>query len=93
MNAMQPIFEIERNAVAETAWAAAVFSSIPYIGVLFTIPAVLLSAAAMARTARSDSPGSRKLSFRSFVLALALAALQIFLWWLLYIIPQLGLIS
>lgn len=80
----------EKNAAAQISWASFVYSLVPYLGILF-IPFTLASAAVgYAAAARRPVIGGERLAATSFGLSFPVLALQIFLWWLLYIIPELA---
>ena len=81
------LFELSENTRAETARASLVYSLVPYIGIIF-IPLTFF----IAGTALVASPkyGGKKIALTSIGLSFVVLAVQIFLWWLLYIIPTLG---
>ncbi len=84
------LFAVNRNAVSETAWASCVYSMVPYLGVVF-IPFTILSALfGLGLSLRYPGAGGAKLSAASFGLSFVILVVQVFLWWLLYIIPELG---
>ena len=63
---------------------------VPYLGILF-IPVALGFSGFGYFTARSESEGSDGDStLISAGVSLILLGVQIFLWWLLYIIPEIG---
>lgn len=74
----------DENLSSRFAWAFLVFSMMPYLGILFSIPAIVISLATLSRSRRA-------LWFVSA--AFIILAIQIILWWLLYIIPTLGGVS
>lgn len=84
------LFEINRNPVAETAWACCVYSFVPYLGILFVPFTFLIGSLGFAAAVRNPELGGRKMSLASVGLSFIVLAVQIFLWWLLYIIPELG---
>lgn len=84
------LFEINRNPVAETAWACCVYSFVPYLGILFVPFTFLIGSLGYAAVVRNPEIGGRKMSLASIGLSFIVLAVQIFLWWLLYIIPELG---
>lgn len=93
-NTMTPvaedIFEINRNAFSETAWASCVYSMVPYVGIVF-IPFTIFSAfIGIGVSFKNPAAGGAKLSAASLGLSVLVFGIQLFLWWLLYIIPELG---
>lgn len=84
------LFEINRNPIAETAWACCVYSFVPYLGILFVPFTFLIGSLGFAAAVRNPELGGRKMSLASIGLSFIVLAVQIFLWWLLYIIPELG---
>lgn len=84
------LFETNENSVSETAWACVVYSFVPYLGILFVPLAVALGGFGVFVSYRKPYLGGRKLSLVSLGLSFVVFVVQIFLWWLLYIIPELG---
>lgn len=84
------MFEKNENPVSETAWACVVYSFVPYLGILFVPFAFLIGSFGVLVSYRKPYVGGRKLSLVSIGLSFAVLVVQIFLWWLLYIIPELG---
>ena len=86
----QNLFEINENGVAQTAWACLVYSFIPYIGIIFIPLAIAVGSFGVLVSFQKPWIGGRKLSMTSISLSFVVLAIQLFLWWLLYIIPTLG---
>lgn len=87
---VRDLFELNKNPVSETAWACFVYSLVPYLGILF-IPLTLVAGTVGFLIALNHPHlGGRKLSLASVGLSFFVLAVQILLWWLLYIIPELG---
>jgi len=84
------LFEENKNTASETAWACFVYSMVPYLGILFVPLTFLIGGFGFLISYRQPHLGGRKLSLVSFTLSFIVLAVQIFLWWLLYIIPELG---
>lgn len=84
------LFSINRNPVAETAWACCVYSFVPYLGILFVPFTFLIGSLGFLAHVKNPELGGRKMSLASIGISFAVLAVQIFLWWLLYIIPELG---
>lgn len=83
-------YDENKNSVAETAWACVVFAMVPYLGILFTPAGLVLGGIGYVAAKRNPTIGGRHLSLVSVGLSLLLFGFQIFLWWLLYIIPELN---
>ncbi|MGI8998049.1 MAG: hypothetical protein ACR2GW_15415 [Pyrinomonadaceae bacterium] len=80
----------QHGAVIATAAAFVTYSLVPYLGILFSPGAILISGLALARTRRAahrTDGGSRHAAY-SLVLALIIFAVQLFLWWILYKVPE-----
>lgn len=87
---IKDLFEINKNTVSEMAWASLVYSMVPYLGVLF-IPLTLIAGTYGYGVAlRHPRVGGGKLALISVGLSFFVLAMQIFLWWLLYFIPELS---
>ncbi|HSK74741.1 MAG TPA: hypothetical protein VK892_23790, partial [Pyrinomonadaceae bacterium] len=84
------LFEQNKNSVSETAWACFVYSMVPYLGILFIPLTFLIGGFGFAVSFRQPHLGGRKLSLVSIGLSFVVLAIQIFLWWLLFIIPEIG---
>jgi hypothetical protein len=87
---MNDLFEINRNPVSEMAWACFVYSLVPYIGILFVPLTVIIGVVGVGIFVRRPSAGGWKLASASIGLSFFVLGAQVFLWWLLYIIPELG---
>ncbi|NNE97860.1 MAG: hypothetical protein HKN25_02435 [Pyrinomonadaceae bacterium] len=83
------LFQRSENNVAETAWACFVYSMVPYLGILFIPFTFIFGAAGIAFAYRYPRTGGGKLAMASIGLSFLILLLQIFFWWLLYIIPVL----
>ncbi len=84
------LFEVNRNTVSEMAWASFVYSMVPYIGVLFIPFTLIVGTYGVGVAIRHPKAGGKKLSLMSIGLSFFVLGIQIFLWWLLYIIPELS---
>ena len=87
----EDLFKINRNPIAETAWASFVYSLVPYLGILFIPFTLIVGSLGFAVSVTHPEMGGRKMSAVSVSLSFVVLAVQIFLWWLLYIIPELGI--
>jgi hypothetical protein len=85
------LFEINRNPVAETAWACCVYSLVPYLGILFVPFTLMIGSLGFAVSVTHPEMGGRKMSLASIGVSFGVLIVQAFLWWLLYIIPELGI--
>lgn len=86
----EKLFGGSKNSAAETAWACVVYSMVPYLGVLFVPAAIFTGGFAYIASYRKPSPGGRSLAAASIGISFIILAVQIILWWLLYIIPELA---
>jgi hypothetical protein len=84
------LFEVNRNSVSETAWASCVYSMVPFVGVVFIPFTVAASLLGTAIALRHPAAGGLKMSMASFGTSALVLAVQVLLWWLLYIVPELG---
>ncbi len=84
------IFRREENEVSQTAWACCVFSMVPYLGILFIPFTIILGASGVAISYRRPHLGGRNLGLVSVGLSFGILVIQILLWVLLYLIPELG---
>ena len=82
------LFERNENTVSHTAWASFVYSMVPYLGILF-IPFTLITGVfGYAVSVQKPELGGRKLAVISIGMSFIVLGIQIFLWWLLYMIPE-----
>ena len=87
---IENLFEEENNGVGNLAWAFVVYSMVPYLGILFSPGAVLMSGVGIFVAYRKPYLGGQKMAIYSFILSFVILAIQILLWWLLYLIPELN---
>ena len=87
---IENLFEEENNGAGNLAWAFVVYSMVPYLGILFSPGAVLMSGVGIFVAYRKPYLGGQKMAIYSFILSLVILAIQILLWWLLYLIPELN---
>jgi hypothetical protein len=84
------LFARNSNSISETAWACLVYSMVPYLGILFVPLAFVAGGAGLAAYYRRPALGGRRMALAAFLLSIVVFAVQIFLWWLLYVIPRIG---
>lgn len=84
------LFELNKNPISETAWACFVYSLVPYLGILFIPLTLVIGGFGAVVSISQPHLGGRKLSLASIGLSFPVLIIQIFLWWLLYIIPELS---
>ncbi len=84
------LFGENKNSASETASAFVVYSLVPYLGILFCPGALIMGGIGAVAAHRKPFLGGGKTSAYSVALSLIIFAVQILLWWLLYIIPELG---
>ncbi len=77
-----------RNGASTTALAFVTYALVPYLGILFCPGALLMGSVGLVRSTRWPEQGGRRASLMAIMLGLLLLALQLFLWWLLYKVPQ-----
>lgn len=84
------LFEENKNSASSTASAFVVYSLVPYLGILFCPGAFVMGSIGAVVSYRNPNVGGGRTSIYSIVLSLVIFVIQILLWWLLYIIPELG---
>ena len=82
------LFEKNENTASTFAWAFAVYALVPYLGILFCPGALLFGGIGFYNAHRHPLRGGRKVSRASIFLGIIIFAIQILLWWLLYLIPE-----
>ncbi len=84
------LFRREENEVANTAWACCVYSMVPYLGILFIPFTIIIGFSGVAVSYRNPRLGGKNLALISVGLSIGILFVQILLWALLYLIPELG---
>ncbi|PYS69010.1 MAG: hypothetical protein DMF69_18290 [Acidobacteria bacterium] len=76
--------------MAATARAFATYSLVPYLGILFCPGAVLVGAIGLLQSYRSTVSGNsnRTVCYVSVIVGLLVLFVQLFLWWILYKVPD-----
>ena len=85
------LFERPPTTISDVVRACNVYSTVPYLGVLFvpfTIGFGIYCYVDGSRKLRADQCRS---ALFGVGLSLIILSVQIFLWWLLYIIPEIGI--
>lgn len=77
-----------RNGASTTALAFVTYALVPYLGILFCPGALLMGGVGIYSSYRLPERGGRRASYLSVVLGLLLFCAQLFLWWILYKIPE-----
>lgn len=77
-----------RNGASATALAFATYALVPYLGILFCPGAVLMGGIGLIRQWRVPHLGGRNASYAGVVFGIMIFSAQVFLWWLLYKVPQ-----
>lgn len=84
------LFPKNENSISETAWACLVYSFVPYLGILFVPLAFSVGLVGIALSFQRPNLGGRRLALVSVALSFVVLAIQIFLWWLFYFVPEIG---
>ena len=79
----------DANPTADTARACIVYALVPYLGIVFVPIALAISGFGYARSRKNPRHEPRRFVFCAG-LSLVVLAVQVFLWWLLYFIPKIG---
>jgi hypothetical protein len=88
-SSMSSIFPARnRNGASTTALAFMTYALVPYLGILFCPGAVLMGSVGLYNSYRVPERGGRRASFISLSLGLLIFCAQLFLWWILYKIPE-----
>jgi hypothetical protein len=76
------------NGAAAVALAFVTYSLVPYLGILFCPGALVMGGVGLLRAQRAPHVGGRRAAATSIVLGVVIFGAQIFLWWILYKIPE-----
>jgi hypothetical protein len=87
---VEVLFEENKNSLSEIGWAFTVYSLVPYIGILFVPCAIICSFLAINYAAKNPELGGRKLAVHSLIASFIVLFVQLILWYLLFLIPQLS---
>ena len=86
---IKELFQKPSNGAAATAMAFVVYSLVPYLGILFCPGAILMGGIGLAVSYQKPQLGGRQTATYSICLGAIITAIQVLLWWLLYLIPEL----
>jgi hypothetical protein len=76
------------SEAASTAFAFVTYALVPYLGILFCPGALVFGGIALVRAWRRPRPGHARASAVGLALGLLVLCAQLFLWWLLYKVPE-----
>ena len=85
---IEDLFARSENNIAQIAWACFVYSMVPYIGILFVPFTFVIGVFGLVTYYRYPKLGGRRLVMLSMGMSFVVLAIQVFLWWLLYLIPK-----
>ncbi|MBA2731397.1 MAG: hypothetical protein H0U54_00750 [Acidobacteria bacterium] len=88
-NSMSSIFPARNsNGASTTALAFVTYSLVPYLGILFCPGAVLMGGVGLYSSYRAPERGGRRASYMGLTFGVLIFCAQLFLWWILYKIPE-----
>ena len=76
------------SEAASTAFAFVTYALVPYLGILFCPGALVFGGLGLVRAWRRPLPGHARASALGLAAGLVVLGAQVFLWWLLYKIPE-----
>jgi hypothetical protein len=76
------------NGASTTALAFVTYALVPYLGILFCPGALLMGVLGLYNSYRAPERGGRRASYLGLSLGLLILCAQLFLWWILYKIPE-----
>jgi hypothetical protein len=76
------------KGASTTAQAFVTYSLVPYLGILFCPGAVVMGIVGCLASYQTPERAGWRASFTSAAAGLLILGLQVFLWWLLYKIPE-----
>jgi hypothetical protein len=85
------LFGQRNDGYAGAAWACTVYSMVPYLGILFVPFAIGVGAVGYAVTRGAGEPVRDRKALLAIGVSLVILMVQIVLWWLLYLIPEIGI--
>jgi hypothetical protein len=88
-SSMSTIFPARNsNGASTTALAFVTYSLVPYLGILFCPGALLMGGIGLYNSYRTPERGGRRASYIGVIFGVLIFCAQIFLWWILYKIPE-----
>lgn len=88
-NSMSSIMPaMNRNGATMTALAFVTYALVPYLGILFCPGALVMSVVGLYHSYRAPERGGRRTAYLCLAFGLLILCAQLFLWWILYRIPQ-----
>ena len=75
------LFEKKKPFAGSAVWACVVYSLVPFVGIVFVPFVFVFGVVGMVRGERI---------FRPMAAGVAVLITQVMLWWLLYVVPKLG---
>ncbi len=88
-SSMSSIFPARNsNGASTTALAFVTYSLVPYLGILFCPGAVLMGSVGLYNSYRAPERGGRRASYMGLTFGVLIFCAQLFLWWILYKIPE-----
>jgi hypothetical protein len=82
------LYPANNNGASTTALAFVTYALVPYLGILFCPGAVLMGGVGLYNSYRAPERGGRRASFLGVTFGVLIFCAQLFLWWILYKIPQ-----
>jgi hypothetical protein len=76
------------NGASTTALAFVTYALVPYLGILFCPGALLMGGVGLYNSYRAPERGGRRASYTGLLLGFLILCIQLFLWWILYKIPE-----
>jgi hypothetical protein len=86
MSSISPARNI--NGASTTALAFVTYALVPYLGILFCPGALLMGGVGLYNSYRAPERGGRRASYIGLLLGFLILCVQLFLWWILYKIPE-----
>ena len=80
------MIDLDRNGASSAARAFATYSLIPYLGILFGPGAVVMGGVEVVKS--YHRPDGRVTGFASIAAGVISLGAQLFLWWILYRVPE-----
>ena len=87
----ESLFEDKALLASNAAWACTVYSMVPYLGLLFVPLAIALGGLGYLKDRRRPGAGATQATLAPVALSMVLLVVQVLLWWLLYLIPEIGI--